>query len=145
MEGTNKNKGSIDTHHAGGRPRLARYERRSHHHKVSYNDEEENIIQYKAEQAGKPDDVYLHEAGLDAVVHAHMSDENIEQLRDVCGMANNTNQIAHQANAGGLVSIRTKAEQLVVYLTELILRILRGGDLSEPTGEPVSNQQEGQV
>ena len=129
MEGTNKNKGSIDTHHAGGRPRLARYERRSHHHKVSYNDEEENIIQYKAEQAGKPDDVYLHEAGLDAVVHAHMSDENIEQLRDVCGMANNTNQIAHQANAGGLVSIRTKAEQLVVYLTELILRILRGGDL----------------
>ena len=145
MEETNKNKGSINTHRAGGRPRLARYERRSHHHKVSYNDEEENIIQYKAEQAGKPDDVYLHEAGLDAGVHAHMSDENIEQLRDVCGMANNTNQIAHQANAGGLVSIRTKAEQLVVYLTELILRILRGGDLSEPTGEPVRNQQEGQV
>ena len=145
MEESNRKNGGIDTHRVGGRPKLARYERRSHHHKVSYNDEEENIIQYKAEQAGKPDDVYLHEAGLDAVVQAHMSDENIEQLRNVCGMANNTNQIAHQANAGGLVSIRTKAEQLVVYLTELILRILRGGDLSEPTGEPVSNQQEGQV
>ena len=132
MEETNRNKGSIDTHRAGGRPRLARYERRSHHHKVSYNDEEENIIQYKAEQAGKPDDVYLHEAGLDAVVQAHMSDENIEQLRDVCGMANNTNQIAHQANAGGFVSVRSKAEQLIISLTELIRRILRGGDLSEP-------------
>ena len=100
---------------------------------MSYNDEEENIIQYKAEQAGKPDDVYLHEAGLDAVVQAHMSDENIEQLRDVCGMANNTNQIAHQANAGGFSSVCNKAEQLIISLTELIRRILRGGDLSEPT------------
>lgn len=132
MKENNHKKGSIDTRRAGGRPRLARYERRSHHHKVSYNDEEENIIQYKAEQAGKPDDIYLHEAGLDAVVQAHMSDENIEQLRDVCGMANNTNQIAHQANAGGILSVRSKAEQLIVYLTELIRRILRGGDLSEP-------------
>lgn len=69
---------------------------------MSYNDEEENIIQYKAEQAGKPDDVYLHEAGLDAIVQAHMSDENIEQLRDVCGMANNTNQIALKPMLEGL-------------------------------------------
>lgn len=74
-----------------------------------------------------------------------MSEENIEQLRDICGMANNTNQIAHQANAGGFISIRSKAEQLVVYLTELILRILRGGDLSEPTGEPVGNPKKEQV
>ena len=133
MSNANNNKGSIDTRRVGGRPKLARYKRRNHHHKVSYNDEEENIIQYKAEQAGKPDDVYLHEAGLDAIVQAHMSDENIEQLRDVCGMANNTNQIAHQANAGGLVSVRSKAEQLIISLTELIRRILRGGDLSEPT------------
>lgn len=132
MSDANNNKGSVDTRRAGGRPKLARYERRNHHHKVRYNDEEENIIQYKAEQAGKPDDVYLHEAGLDAVVQAHMSDENIEQLRDVCGMANNTNQIAHQANVGGFVSVRFKAEQLIISLTELIRRILRGGDLSEP-------------
>ena len=132
MSNANNNKSSIDTRRLGGRPKLARYERRNHHHKVSYNDEEENIIQYKAELAGKPDDQYLHEAGLDAIVQAHMSDENIEQLRDVCGMANNTNQIAHQANAGGFVSVRSKAEQLIISLTELIRRILRGGDLSEP-------------
>lgn len=55
MEETNKKNGGIDTRRVGGRPKLARYERRNHHHKVSYNDEEENIIQYKAEQAGKPD------------------------------------------------------------------------------------------
>ena len=143
MVESNQNKRSIDTRRVGGRPRLAKYERRNHHHKVSYNDEEENIIQYKAEQAGKSDDVYLHEAGLDAVVQAHMSDENIEPLRDVCGMANNTNQIAHQANAGGFISVRFKAEQLVLSLTELIRRILRGGDLSKPTEEYVTNQQEG--
>ena len=57
MEENYKKNGGIDTRRAGGRPKLAKYERRNHHHKVSYNDEEENIIQYKAEQAGKPDDV----------------------------------------------------------------------------------------
>ena len=124
MEETNRKNGGIDTRRVGGRPKLARYE---------------NIIQYKAELAGKPDDVYLHEAGLDTVVQAHMSDENIEQLRDVCGMANNTNQIAHQANAGGFVSVRFKAEQLIISLTELIRRILRGGDLSEPIS-PTDNR-----
>lgn len=46
MSNANNNKGCIDTRRAGGRPKLARYERRNHHHKVSYNDEEENIIQY---------------------------------------------------------------------------------------------------
>lgn len=44
MEETNRKNGGIDTRRAGGRPKLAKYERRNHHHKVSYNDEEENII-----------------------------------------------------------------------------------------------------
>ena len=47
MEENNRKNGGIDTRRVGGRPKLARYERRSHHHKVSYNDEEENIIQYR--------------------------------------------------------------------------------------------------
>lgn len=38
MSNANNNKGSVDTRRAGGRPKLARYERRNHHHKVSYND-----------------------------------------------------------------------------------------------------------
>ena len=123
---------TIDTKRAGGRLKLARYEQRRHHHKVSYNDDDEATLQYKAEKADIRDDVFLHEAGLSAVVRAHMSDENIEQLRDVCGMSNNTNQIAHKANAASIVTIRDKAEQLLNNLTELIRRILRGGDLSEP-------------
>ncbi len=134
MGNTNtNNEKTVDTKRAGGRPKLARYEQRRHHHKVSYNDDDEATLQYKAEKAGVKDDVFLHEAGLSAVVRAHMSDENIEQLRDVCGMSNNTNQIAHKANAAGITSIRDKAEQLIDCLTELIRRILRGGDLSEPT------------
>ena len=132
IDNSNGNPKAVDTKRAGGRPKLARYEQRRHHHKVSYNDDDEATLQYKAEKAGVRDDVFLHEAGLSAVVRAHMSDENIEQLRDVCGMSNNTNQIAHKANAAGIVTIRDKAELLLDYLTELIRRILRGGDLSEP-------------
>ena len=39
MEENYKKNGGIDTRHAGGRPKLAKYERRNHHHKVTYPDE----------------------------------------------------------------------------------------------------------
>lgn len=35
MEENYKKNGGIDTRRAGGRPKLAKYERRNHHHKVS--------------------------------------------------------------------------------------------------------------
>jgi len=126
---------SVDTRRVGGRPRKEKYDQRRNHHKVSYNDEEEAIIQMKAEEYQRRDDQYLHDIGLTGQVYAHLSDENTEQLRDICGMANNTNQLAHSANAAGLLQIKSKSEKLLDYLYELIRRILRGGDLSEPIKE----------
>ena len=126
---------TVDTKRVGGRPRKEKYDQRRNHHKVSYNDEEEAIIQMKAEEYQKRDDQYLHDIGLTGQVYAHLSDENTEQLRDICGMANNTNQIAHSANAAGLLQTKSKAEKLLDFLYELIRRILRGGDLSVPITE----------
>lgn len=124
-------KDKVDTKRTGGRPRKEKYDQRRNHHKVSYNDEEEAIIQMKAEEYQVKDNKYLHDIGLSGVVYAHLSAENTEQLRDVCGMANNTNQIAHSANAAGFTQIKSKAEALVDMLYDLVRRILRGGDLSE--------------
>ena len=124
----------VDTSKAGGRPRKAKCDRRSHHHKVSYNDEEEAIIQMKAEEYNARDDQYLHDIGICGEVHAHLTEESTEQLRVICGMANNTNQIAHSANAAGFISVRDMALRLLPDLQELIRRILRGGNLAEPVG-----------
>ena len=64
-------------------------------------------------------------------LRAHLTDEGTEQLRDVCGLANNTNQIAHSANAAGFTQVKEKAEKVLEMLHELILRILRGGELTD--------------
>lgn len=125
-------KNKIDTTRAGGRPRKAKYDQRHNHHKVSYNDEEEAIIQMKAAEYSGNDASYLHDIGLTGEVYARFSDEDREQLRVICGIANNTNQIAHSANAAGLYQVKTKAENLLDLLYELIQRILRGGNLSKP-------------
>lgn len=116
----------------GGRPRKGQYDQRRHHHKVSYNDEEEAVIQMKAEEYHQSDATYLHDIALNGKVYAHLTEENTEQLRILCGMANNTNQIAHKANAEGLSKFVEEAELLVRLLYDLVVRILRGGDLSEP-------------
>ena len=123
----------VDTHKTGGRPKLDEYDQRTHHHKVSFNDEEEAIVQMKAEDDHVKDSKYLHDIALNGVVYARLSDESTDMLRDICGIANNTNQIAHSANAAGFHSVRFLAEDLLKKLHELIRRILRGGDLSEPT------------
>ncbi len=129
------------TKSVGGRPRKEKYDQRRHHHKVSYNDEEEAIIQMKAEDYHAKDDKYLHDIALFGEVYAHLTEENTEQLREICNMANNTNQIAHAANAAGFHQVRFKAEKLVNMLYDLVQRILRGGDLSEPGSDSIDNNE----
>lgn len=129
------------TKSVGGRPRKEKYDQRRHHHKVSYNDEEEAIIQMKAEDYHAKDDKYLHDIALFGEVYAHLTEENTEQLREVCNMANNTNQIAHAANVAGFHQVRFKSEKLVNMLYDLVQRILRGGDLSEPISDSIDNNE----
>lgn len=121
----------VDTKRVGGRPRKMKYDQRRNHHKVSFNDEDEAIVQMNAERYGCKDDKYLHDIALTGEVYAHLTDEGTEQLRDVCGLANNTNQIAHSANAAGFTQVKEKAEKVLEMLHELILRILRGGELTD--------------
>lgn len=123
---------AIDTKRVGGRPRKMKYEQRRNHHKVSFNDEDEAIVQMNAELYGYKDTKYLHDIALTGEVYAHLTDEGTEQLRDICGLANNTNQIAHSANAAGFIQTKEKAEKILGMLHELIHRILRGGELNTP-------------
>ena len=41
-----------------------KYDQRRNHHKVSFNDEDEAIVQMNAERYGCKDDKYLHDIAL---------------------------------------------------------------------------------
>ena len=82
------------------------------------------IVKQKAHLAGLVLSHFLRESALHAIVTSHFTAEEKEWLRQLTGMANNLNQIAHKGNAEGFLSAlapfqfyRDKLDQLITKLT----------------------------
>lgn len=122
----------IDTKkNKGGRPPKKESDLRNNRVKVGFTDLEYDSVQYKAQQVGKQNSNYIHDAALNARVHSHINDEQVELVRNVAKMGNNLNQIAKKANQSGFTMVKVYCEKTVEQLSALITRILRGGDLSQ--------------
>ena len=52
-----------------------------------------------------------------------MSEEHAGYIRQLCGMANNLNQLAHRANAGGFPDVRWDCKVAVARIHELLTKI----------------------
>lgn len=113
----------------GGRPPKSEDDRRIHKVKTGFNDFDHDTLVYRAQSAGMSVSEFVHEAALTTPIKAHISDEQLEQVRGLTAMGNNLNQIARQANTSGLPSVLQLARQILSDLQQLISRILRGGDL----------------
>ena len=74
---------------------------------------------------------WMHDAPLQKTDVAYTDEEQTDYVRKLAGMANNVNQIAHQANLGGLHSLEDKCKEVLNLITTLITRIFKGGDLSK--------------
>ena len=80
----------------GGRPKLASYQKRTKCFRVMFTENDYIYIQSKAEQAGMPVNEFCHQAAMDCQVCQRISPEMVSAIRDLSGIANNVNQIAHQ-------------------------------------------------
>ncbi len=122
----------VDTSkHKGGRPPKAEDDLLRNKMKVGFTDIEYDTVVYKAQQAGRQPPNYVHDAALNAKVKGHITDEQVDQVRDLARMGNNLNQIAKKANQGLLPTIRNQCQQTVDQIGTLIVHILRGGDLAQ--------------
>ena len=81
---------------SGGRPKLASYQKRTRCFRVMFNENDYIYIQSKAEQAGLSVNEFCHQAAMDCQVSQRISPELVSAIRDLSGIANNVNQIAHQ-------------------------------------------------
>jgi len=122
---------NIDTQKKGGRPKLKPYQKRRHQYKLSYNDTEQEIAEAKAKEHSRSLKRWLHDAPLELKGNPHLDEENTDYARKVAGMANNVNQVAHKANAEGVSAVENLAIEVLALLRTLLVRILRGGDLSK--------------
>ena len=67
---------------------------------------------------------FLRRCMKDGQVKERLTPEHTDYVRQLCGMANNLNQLAHKANAAGFVTVRMECRILVARIEELLNLIL---------------------
>lgn len=78
----------------------------------------------QARSAGVSASEYLRGCFRDGYVKERLTAEHSDYIRKLCGMANNLNQLARKANAGGFHEARYECRLLVARMEELLNRIL---------------------
>ena len=96
-------KRKFDRRNKGGRPKKGAADKRS---------------------AGVSAGEFLRGCMRDGQVKERLTPEHTGYIRQLCGMANNLNQLAHRANAAGFATVRMECRVLVARIEEVLNLIL---------------------
>ena len=107
----------------GGRPKLASYQKRTKCFRVMFTENDYIYIQSKAEQAGLSVNEFCHQAAMDCQVCRRISPEVASTIRDLSGIANNVNQIAHQMHTYGLESVKQQCFSIISEVSRIITQV----------------------
>lgn len=108
------------TQRIGGRPPKNRIEK--HHRVVSTKLTELQFyaIRKRATQAGVPLSNYIRQAVIRGEIIPRMNRQDAEIIRRLAGEANNLNQLARKANAGGFALVVQELLRLKTRIVEII-------------------------
>ena len=67
---------------------------------------------------------FLRGCMRDGQVKERLTPEHTGYVRQLCGMANNLNQLAHKANAAGFATVKMECRVLVARIEEVLNLIL---------------------
>ena len=98
----------------GGRPKLASYQKRTRCFRIMFNESDYIYIQSKAEH---------HQAAMGCEVTQRISPEMASAIRDLSGIANNVNQIAHQMHIHGLEVVKQHCITIITEISRIISQI----------------------
>ena len=115
----------------GGRPKLASYQKRTKCFRVMFTENDYIYIQSKAEQAGLSVNEFYHQAAMDCQVCQRISPEMASAIRDLSGIANNVNQIAHQMYTYGLEAVKQQCFSIISEVSRIITQVKNNSHDSE--------------
>lgn len=107
----------------GGRPKLPSYLKRTKCFRVMFTGNDYIYIQSKAEQAGMSVNEFCHQAAMDCQVCQRISPEMVSAIRDLSGIANNVNQIAHQMHTSGLEAVKQQCFSIISEVSRIITQV----------------------
>ena len=104
----------------GGRPKKEATEKLKYRVAVKMATADYYRLLTKAYEAGVSPSEYMRECFRNGYVQERLSKEQSDYVRQLCGMANNLNQLAHKANASGFSEARWDCKVAVARIHELI-------------------------
>lgn len=110
-----------------GRPKLPLTEKKGYKVTVKFATAEYYSLKAKAKEAGMNLSLFIRNALQGAEVRERFSAEHLRYILQLTGMANNLNQIARKANAGGYTNARSEYLHLAMRIDNLLTTMENDG------------------
>ena len=110
-------KKNTERNNKGGRPPKSTTDKLKYRVTVKLATPDYYTLKSRARSAGISASEYLREC-------FRITAEHSDYIRKLCGMANNLNQLAHKANAGGFDTAKLECRVQVARIEELLNHIL---------------------
>lgn len=107
----------------GGRPKKGATDKMTYRVAVKMAAADYFCLLTRAYEAGVSPSEYMRECFRNGYVKERLSKEHSDYVRKLCGMANNLNQLARRANAGGYSEVGWDCKVAVARIHELINKI----------------------
>lgn len=107
----------------GGRPKKGATEKLTYRVAVKMAAADYFRLLAQSYDAGVSPSEYMRECFRNSHVKGRLSKEHATHVRNLCGMANNLNQLARKANAGGFYDERNDCKVVVARIHELLNKI----------------------
>ena len=118
-------KKKFDRKNKGGRPKKgAAADKLKYRLTVKMATSDYYTLKGKARSAGMSAGEFLRGCMRDGQVKERLTPEHTGYIRQLCGIANNLNQLAHKANAAGFATVRLECRVLVARIEKLLNLIL---------------------
>lgn len=117
-------KKKFDWKNKGGRPKKGAADKLKYRLTVKMAASDYYTLKGKVRNAGISTGEFLRRCMRNGQVKERLTPEHTGYVRKLCGMANNLNQLAHKANAAGVVTVKMECRILVARIEELLNLIL---------------------
>ena len=83
------------------------------------------MLKGKARSAGMSAGEFLRGCMRDGHVKERLTPEHTGYIRQLCGMANNLNQLAHEAHLSGYAAVEERTRELSEKIAKVLVRVSR--------------------
>ena len=104
----------------GGRPAKKRTEKQKKVVSTKLTELQYYAVRKRASEAGLRVSEYMRQAVVSAEITPRLNRQDTDILRKLAGEANNINQLAHRANAGGFAKVAVELVKLKNRIVEII-------------------------